>query len=91
MAVVSYLVYSNTLLQNATDILKSAKAILLQNARNFYYKNASKCDDFITQCGVYYKMPQCNGQCKVTYVRKGWQKHFFSCANIERFPILSLL
>ena len=36
----------------------------------------TKCDDFITQCGVYYKMPQCNGQCKVTYVRKGCQKHF---------------
>ena len=36
VAVVSYLVYSNTWLQNATDILKNAAALSLQNARNVY-------------------------------------------------------
>ena len=35
---VSYLVQYNTLLQNATDIIKKSAAILSQNAKNVYYK-----------------------------------------------------
>ena len=95
MAVVSYLVYSSTLLQNATDILKNATAILLQNARNGYYKNASafyykmRRFYYTMQCLLQNASVQWSVQCDIC--KKMLAKAFFSCANIERFPTLSLL
>ena len=35
---VSYLICYDSLLQNTTDIIRNATAILLQNATEFYYK-----------------------------------------------------
>ena len=67
MIVVSYLVHQNTLLQNKTDLLQNAIAILLKNATKMRQKfiiNCPsfllqivtvllKCDDFYTKCDGY--------------------------------------
>ena len=61
-------------------LLQNATAILLQNAREVYYKmyqvfllqnatvllqkaTVTKWDDFITKCGVYYKLRQYKRYC----------------------------
>ena len=38
MSMFSYLIHYDTLLQNATDFVKNATAILLQNVTEVYYK-----------------------------------------------------
>ena len=66
---VSYLVHYETLLQNATDIITNATAILLQNAKKIYYKICwyyiIKYDSFIARCDSHYKI------CRFYY--KLWQ------------------
>ena len=49
MSMFSYLIHYDTLLQNATDFVKNATAILLQNVTEVYYKMRQV---------FYYKMQQ---------------------------------
>ena len=63
---VSYLIYNDSPLQNATDIVSKCDSILLQNELVFILQNVTvllqnatvitNCGNFITKCGSYYKM-----------------------------------
>ena len=75
---VSYLIYYDTLLQTATDIIiKCDSYFVTKCARIFITKCArifiTKCDSFITKCDVYYQLRQyisCQTvYCDSTYVR----------------------
>ena len=67
MIVVSYLVHYDTLLQNATDLLQNATAILIQNVTKVYYKMRQvfyykirqllqNATTLLLKCDSYYKM-----------------------------------
>ena len=67
MVMVSYLVYYDTLLQNATDIITKC---FLQNTSGFALQNATvitKYLDFITKCGTSSNMP---AHCQTSVIKK---------------------
>ena len=63
---VSYLIYNDSPLQNATDIVSKCDSILLQNELVFILQNVTvllqnatvitNCGNFITKCDSYYKI-----------------------------------
>ena len=55
---ISYLVYYDILLQNATNIIIKCNKSLLQNASGFLLQHAT----VITKCDVFHKMHRYKGQ-----------------------------
>ena len=70
MVMVSYLVYYDTLLQNATDIITKCDKCFLQNTPSFVLQNATvitKYLDFITKCGTSSDM---SAHCQTSVIKK---------------------
>ena len=62
------------LLQSVIILLQSATAFLLQSATGF-----TKCDNFITKCGMYYKVRQNNRQLYKTHGQYEMFLLFYFC------------